>query len=725
MRATRHTVAFACAAAALAAATPVVAQQQFEDDEFNAQWGLAAIGAQYALAKGITGMGIVVGVVEGRFDATHPEFTIPENRISDFNYIVDTSGNPRNHATMVAGIIGAARNGFGMEGVAPDVTLSNIQILNSGGGFIRPNPFTNIATGYNQAIADGIRVFNNSWGSSLQVTDATPTTAASVIAVEEGTTTEDVERFFAAMRAATAAGAVLVFANGNEAGSNPSITSGLPSLFPELQPNWITVTSTNRDGTFDTDVNKCGVGKFYCLAAPGVDIYAPVSPTPGGGPIPPNGYDTNAGTSFAAPHVTGAVALAKQMFPNAQGSELARLVLITAKDIGEAGVDNVFGWGLLSVQNLVNSLDPSDADGDDDEDGDDNGGLFVNSAFARFAAVDTLVSTLWDRSAQRILRQDGATAPTFATAMAAVPATPAMALGGPVRDDVDSAVMVSTGRSAAVWAQGLAAHASLDGSPKSSADLGGAVGGYDLFDNGTLSGGIAIAFTRSNLDTKGTGDDSSAEGWHGFAYATWQEDKWFVDGIIGGNWFGNDYKRTTIGGTSGTVLGNQGIAGYSNNDTSGLAGRLTGGHVVALGPHLVAPYAYATVIHQKTGGSTETGADIFSLDINASRLDQVEGGIGVRSSFGGLAYYGFTVAPALDLAYGRLGGDVSLPVGFDLLGNALEANAADVGRDVLRVGAQLDVIRFDELVGGFLAYDGRFQQNAQNNTFSGGILVRF
>jgi subtilase-type serine protease len=34
-------------------------------------------------------------------------------------------------------------------------------------------------------------------------------------------------------------------------------------------------------------------------------------------------------------------------------------------------------------------------------------------------------------------------------------------------------------------------------------------------------------------------------------------------------------------------------------------------------------------------------------------------------------------------------------------------------------------MRFDELVGGFLAYDGRFQQNAQNNTFSGGLTVRF
>jgi len=35
------------------------------------------------------------------------------------------------------------------------------------------------------------------------------------------------------------------------------------------------------------------------------------------------------------------------------------------------------------------------------------------------------------------------------------------------------------------------------------------------------------------------------------------------------------------------------------------------------------------------------------------------------------------------------------------------------------------VLRFDEQIGGFIAYDGRFQENAQNNTFSGGAFVRF
>ena len=74
MRATtRHTIAVTCAAAALAAATPAVAQ--IMDPEFNAQWGLAAIGAQYALAKGYTGQGVVVGVVDDPIQTTHPEFS--------------------------------------------------------------------------------------------------------------------------------------------------------------------------------------------------------------------------------------------------------------------------------------------------------------------------------------------------------------------------------------------------------------------------------------------------------------------------------------------------------------------------------------------------------------------------------------------------------------------------------------------------------------------------
>lgn len=103
----------------------------------------------------------------------------------------------------------------------------------------------------------------------------------------------------------------------------------------------------------------------------------------------------------------------------------------------------------------------------------------------------------------------------------------------------------------------------------------------------------------------------------------------------------------------------------------------------------------------------------------------MEGGVGVRAAADASQWRDFLFTPSLDLGYGRLGGDVALPVSFELLGTPLAANAANIGRDVLRVGAQIDVLRLDEEVGGFLAYDGRFQENAQNSTFSSGVFVRF
>ncbi|MDH4982423.1 S8 family serine peptidase [Hyphomicrobium sp. D-2] len=670
------------------------------DAEFNAQWGLAVVGAQYALEKGYTGAGVSIGVVDGIIQKTHPEFS---GRILPFEY--NPLDDPASeHGTHVAGIIGAARNGVGMEGVAPGVLLSTISSR---------GPNTSRAAGYNQALTAGIRIFNNSWGmpngGEVDITTVTRAQVETIVG----------QPLLTAFRRAINDQSVIVFAAGNEHLSNPDIYAGLPYHFPELMPGWITVTSVLRTPSgeivFDKDVNRCGAGAVWCMAAPGEDIYST---------IPVSTYGTLSGTSMAAPHVTGAVAIAKQMFPNASGSDLASLVLRTATDMGTPGLDSTYGWGLLSIENLVNVIDP----GDDPEDGDDNGALFVNSSYARFAAVDTLVTTFWNRSAQRIMASGSGGTPetTVAQIIANTSAVPAMALGGPpVRDDVDTAVMLTNGRGTAVWAQGIGAYARIDGSPRSSATLGGAVGGYDLIDNDTITAGVAIAYTDSNIDIRGTGDDGSAKGWHGFAYATWLEDNWFIDGIIGGNRFDNTYKRTGIGGTNNTVLGNAGLAGYSSNDTNGFAGRLTGGHLYGLGMHTLAPYAYVTYLNQRTSGGIETGADIFSLAVNATRLDQTEGGIGVRAQTAGISWGSFNFSPAVDLGYGRLGGDVGVPVGFELLGNTLAANANQIGRNIFRVGLQFDVLRFDEMVGAFAAYDGRFQENAQNNSFSAGAFIRF
>jgi len=61
------------------------------------------------------------------------------------------------------------------------------------------------------------------------------------------------------------------------------------------------------------------------------------------------------GTSFAAPRVSGAAALIKQKFPNLAHNEIKQLLLLTADDLGDAGVDAVYGHGKL---NILNALSP-------------------------------------------------------------------------------------------------------------------------------------------------------------------------------------------------------------------------------------------------------------------------------------------------------------------------------------------------------------------------------
>ena len=60
-----------------------------------------------------------------------------------------------------------------------------------------------------------------------------------------------------------------------------------------------------------------------------------------------------AGTSHAAPRVTGAAALIRHKFPGLSGMQLKELLLSTAEDMGEPGVDTIFGHGKLDLNNAL------------------------------------------------------------------------------------------------------------------------------------------------------------------------------------------------------------------------------------------------------------------------------------------------------------------------------------------------------------------------------------
>lgn len=91
-------------------------------------------------------------------------------------------------------------------------------------------------------------------------------------------------------------------------------------------------------GVISSYANRCGVAANWCLAAPG-DF---VSPTAG---------KRVYGTSFAAPAVTGAVALVQQVYPWMNADLLRQTILSTATSMNDMAT---YGWGLLNASKAVN-----------------------------------------------------------------------------------------------------------------------------------------------------------------------------------------------------------------------------------------------------------------------------------------------------------------------------------------------------------------------------------
>jgi subtilisin family serine protease len=97
------------------------------------------------------------------------------------------------------------------------------------------------------------------------------------------------------------------------------------------------------------------------LVAPGTTIRVA---TPGGS------YGTFTGTSLAAPHAAGVIALLMQAFPQVSGTEIKLALLATARDLGTPGDDNTYGMGLVDANAAFNLLQSSTAVGDGDAAGD-------------------------------------------------------------------------------------------------------------------------------------------------------------------------------------------------------------------------------------------------------------------------------------------------------------------------------------------------------------------
>ena len=373
-------------------------------EEFRNQHGLARIKAHYAYARGATGEGVTLGIVDSGVDPDHPKFEgkLEASYVGDYDPDFGTCDEVApdgtcvsglGHGTFVAGIMAAARHRTSdttaasesaIHGVAFDARVISVGV----GSRDLEEVIDEIVAEYPEdptpeQIAElQARVLDveSTLERELERDTAIAFTRLNgrVTAVncsfgvpgniEDFGARELRERFpnviEAMAQADTAAGArtVYVWAAGNAHGelepdgspvsaTSVEILPGLPVWLPELRGHSLAVVATNPQGTIADFSNRCGIAREFCLAAPGVSI---TSAAPGffcdTGTSQCYVTLEEAGTSSAAPFVTGGIGLLAQHFRNQLGNdEIVERILATADRTGVYADADVYGQGLLDL----------------------------------------------------------------------------------------------------------------------------------------------------------------------------------------------------------------------------------------------------------------------------------------------------------------------------------------------------------------------------------------
>ncbi len=310
----------------------------FETSEYTEQGGLGQINANYAYSRGYTGADITVAVVDTGVNLTHPDLAANVLVSASANCIgsggdsseciVNTGSGSvgddnHSHGTHVAGIIAAVKNDSGMHGVAYNAKILPVKVLNPSGSSL------DVAAGIDYARLNDAKVINLSLGSEASPTNPSPeTTTAISSAMNNG---------------------ILVFAaTGNDFEDDP--TNAVNPIWPARNAKTlndeistgaiIAVASVDSSSVISVFSNRCGDTKEWCMVAPGEAITSTVLGS---------AYDDYYGTSMATPQVSGAAAILLAAFPSLTPREVALILLNTADDLGVAGIDSIYGHGLLNL----------------------------------------------------------------------------------------------------------------------------------------------------------------------------------------------------------------------------------------------------------------------------------------------------------------------------------------------------------------------------------------
>jgi len=371
------------------------------DKEFQGNWGIGALKAEYAYARGLYGQSIKIGVVDSGIYLPHSEFTTSrfhpvavegsysaDNNWTDKKKRTFKRGEAFNvpgvyipgindaHGTEVSGTIGAAKDGVQFHGVSFE---ADIYSANTNGTDSIQQGSNNLDYNYFKAIYDalgkqGTRIINNSWGQISSIPSeslvSTPNELANAYKNFEQLRTSGHKTWLDAIAESVEKHDVLQtnWAGNADVGSptSPSLEPNLAYFRPELEGHWLAVSGYARDT--GQVYNKCGVAKYWCIMAPTDVLSTGIN----------GGYSPNFnGTSAATPHASASLALIMQRFPYMTNAESLSVMLTTAQNMeddpnrsqhtlgslyrsvsplkpGLTNLPNIFGWGLIDLKKAMN-----------------------------------------------------------------------------------------------------------------------------------------------------------------------------------------------------------------------------------------------------------------------------------------------------------------------------------------------------------------------------------
>ncbi|MDM5296838.1 S8 family serine peptidase [Bacillus pumilus] len=269
----------------------------FQDEMVQKSYNLQKFNVKQALKEGVTGKNVKVAVLDtGIFP--HEDLKVAGGK--SFVKYTSSYKDDQGHGTHVAGTIGALNNDYGTVGVASGVKLYAVKVLNKKG----EGDLSSILRGIDWAITNKMDIINLSLGF-----------------------TDNIPILRSAVDTAYKKGLLVVAASGND--KKKSIS------YPAAYNSVIAVSATTKK---DTLASLSNTGKGIEFSAPGEKIISTYLK---------NEYWYGTGTSQAAPHVTGMLALLKQLHPKKTNVQLRTLLRSYTVDLGAKGKDTQFGYGRM------------------------------------------------------------------------------------------------------------------------------------------------------------------------------------------------------------------------------------------------------------------------------------------------------------------------------------------------------------------------------------------